>query len=164
MPALPLYERALRELREQDSTDTGIRWLGHAHPRNVRRAGEMWERLGIPFELDPDVVLGRLRNAQSAALIVDSSSIAYEAAALDIPVLNLNAPTYRRDVEHGARFWSHVPGLQCDRPSDLEAALRATLADPPEARALRRRAAAYVYASTDGGASRRAVTAIEGVL
>lgn len=142
-----------------DLARAGIELVGHAHPRDARRIAERWASLGIAFEPNPDTVLN-----SAALLIADNTSLMYEAAALDIPVVALNAKRYRRDVEHGLRFWSHVPGLQCDDPADLTNTVRYALDDIPLARDLRRQAAAYAYAAVDGAASVRAVSAIEGVL
>lgn len=154
MPAVPLFERGIRELARLEA----VQLVGHAHPRASRRLFETWTRLGIRCEPDPDWVL-----ANSDLLIHDNSSLMYEAAALDVPVLALNAPTYRREVEHGLRFWSHVPGIQCDSVGTFLPAVWAALDDPPEARALRARAAEHVYAHRDGSSTRRAVDAIERV-
>lgn len=156
MPALPRFESALRELREAEPSTFQL--LGHAHPRAARRAQQMWDRLGVPVEVDPDVVLAR-----ADLLVADNTSLLYEAAAIDVPVVVLNSPTYRRDVEHGLRFWSHVPGLQVDEPGQLVGTLDRALADPLEVRMLRRRAACHVYAYRDGRSAERAADAIERV-
>lgn len=163
MPALWLYERALVALRDAGS----VRMLGHAHPRAQARTEALWKRLGIEYDSDPDSVLRR-----ADLLVMDNTSLGYEAAALDIPVVALNAPWdekrrtgYRRDVEHGLRFWSHVPGIECDEPEHLDWTIGAALADGPEARILRERAAAAAYAHpVDGLAAARAADAIEGML
>lgn len=155
MPAVPLFDRAIAEISRVD----GIEVVGHAHPRGVRSTVGRWRDLGIPYEPDPDSVL---RTAD--LLVADNTSLMYEAAALDIPVLAINGPDYRRDVEHGLRFWSHVPGIQCDSVGTFIPAVMAALDDPPEARALRARAASHTYAHRDGRSAQRAADAIESVI
>lgn len=159
MPAMPLFDRAIKKLV------TSFQVVGHAHPRGARRTIERWRRLGITtIERDPDALLCALRTAQSAVLVADNTSLMYEAAALDIPVLAVNGPDYRRGVEHGLRFWSHVPGIQCDSVGTFIPAVMAALDDPPEARALRAHASAHVYAHRSGDSAARAADAIERVI
>lgn len=136
-----------------------VRFVGHGHPRIQRRLRREWRRLGWPFVADFDEV------ATTADLyVVDTSSTAYEFAALDRPVLTLNAPWYRRHVEHGLRFWQHIPGLTVDRRNDLWRMIVAALTDPPAARAARRAAVEAVYPFRDGGDARRAAAAITDLL
>lgn len=156
MPAVPRFAAQIAAIPE-----SGIRLLAHCHPRAARHAEALWTRAGVAWEPDVDAVLNALRVARNALLVADNTSVMYEAAALGVPVLALNAPTYRRDVEHGLRFWSHVPGLQCDEPTEFRAALERAIADPPEAQELRARAAAYAYCAADGRAASRAADAIE---
>lgn len=138
-PALWHYEPQVETLTAALDAN-GLRLVGHAHPRDRLRVAEFWRSHGIPFEPDPDVVL-----ADACLVVADNTSLLYEAALLDIPTLCLNIPTYRRAVEHGLRFWSHVPGLQCDRPDDLAAAFWRANRDPADARALRAAAVARAY-------------------
>lgn len=154
-PAIGHYWPVIPDLARGLAKD-GIELVGHAHPRYARRLGPEWAELGIRYEPDPDRVL-----AESSLLIMDSSSLMYEAAALDLPVLALNRPEYRRDVHHGLRFWSQVPGLQCDRPEDLAFMVDLALDDPADAQLLRREAALFTYTAVDGKASARAADAIE---
>lgn len=161
LPAMPLFDRAIAEISRAGE----VHLIGHAHPRGARRTIERWRRLGITtIERDPDALLCALRTAQSAVLVADNTSLMYEAAALDIPVLAVNGPDYRRGVEHGLRFWSHVPGIQCDSVGTFIPAVMAALDDPPEARALRAHASAHVYAHADGDSAARAADAIERVI
>lgn len=134
------------------------RWrvVGHGHPRLWPTIKRRWEQLGVDHSPDVDEVLGT-----ADLLVVDNSSVAYEAAALGIPVLLLNMPSYRRDIEHGGRFWSAPAGIQCDRPADLLDSVAEALADGPAARRIRARAVEWAYGGPiDGCASERAVAAI----
>lgn len=155
-PALPRYEQAIAALNR----DPGLRLVGHAHPRGARRTGSMWERLGIPFEVDPDVVL-----ASADLLVADNTSLLPEMAAVGKPIVFLNGPGYRRDVEHHGRFWDWPRGqVSCDKPCELAGAVARALADPSKVRAARGRMVRSVYAYTDGRSSERAVDAIAKVL
>ena len=86
----------------------GIIPVGHAHPRIAARARRQFTRAGMEWWEYDDVM------ARASALAVDNSSIGYEFASLDRPVVWLNAPWYRRHVHHGLRFWECIPGPQAD--------------------------------------------------
>jgi hypothetical protein len=85
-----------------------IKVVGHWHPRD-REALQIWQNLGVETVRNPDEALER-----ASLVIADNTSFMYEAAAVGCRVLTLNAPWYRKNVEHGLRFWSHVPGTQVD--------------------------------------------------
>lgn len=92
----------------------GYTVFGHAHPRWRGALAKPMTDVGMcVLDSDRDV-FGLVEH-----LFVDNSSIGYEFALLGRPVTWLNAPWYRRDVEHGLRFWSHVPGMQVDDPEEL---------------------------------------------
>lgn len=97
---------------------------------------------------------------QADVLAVDNSSVLYEFAATDRPVVAINAKSYRRDVHHGLRFWDHIPGVQCDSPADLPGAILTALDDAPEWQATRRAAMDVVFPIRDGRASERAASAL----
>jgi hypothetical protein len=146
------YDHALPGL----VTDPRWRVVGHGHPRLWPSIQRRWHELGVDHYADPDVVLG-----QADVLVGDTTSLLYEAAALGIPVVCLNAPFYRRDVEHGLRFWSHPPGLQVDHPRELPEAIARALDDGPALRSMRSAAVAAAYGGlVDGHASERAAAAI----
>jgi hypothetical protein len=86
--------------------------LGHRHPR-FNHLASVWRNLGVR-EAPIDEVR---RRAQ--LLICDNSSVMAEMLHCGRRVIALNCPEYRRDVEHGLRFWSHVPGQQVDGPDEL---------------------------------------------
>lgn len=78
----------------------GYRVFGHQHPRWGEALSPRMERAGMTMlQRDQDVF------TEAEILFVDNSSLGPEFAALGRPVCWLNGPDYRRDVEHGQRFW-----------------------------------------------------------
>lgn len=142
LPALPTLARQVRP-------------LGHGHPRAWAELAELYAEHGIePCEHQDDAL------ARASVLIADNTSAMFEAAALDVPVVVLNAPWYRRDVHHGLRFWDAADvGLQVNEPDELVPAIAWTLHHDP-LRDRRRAIAAEVYPQPEGGAARAAVLAM----
>lgn len=126
--------------------------LGHAHPRWRFALTETFTNMGIQ-----NAGANRVFN-EASVLLCDNSSLAYEFASLGRTVISLNAPWYRRHIQHGLRFWSHVPGDQIDDPEELY--------DYPlhferlSMREKRRVAVEHTYAFTDGRSAQRAADAI----
>lgn len=134
----------------------GWRLLGHGHPRLWGRISRRWEALGVELVPRFDDVLRR-----ADLYVVDNSSTLYEFAALAGPVVVLNAPWYRRDVNHGLRFWEAADvGVQVDEPGDLIGGVMRALPDEPGQRLVRRARAMLAYPLADGHAAERAVAAI----
>lgn len=134
-----------------DLEAAGVRLLGHAHPRIFTEAQRLYRAAGIvTVESFEDVV----RHAHVYA--VDNSSTLFEFAALDRPVVVLNARQYRRDVEHGLRFWTEASvGLNAD-PGELSSTLLAALEDPVDVARSRRDVSDRVYPYRDGTSAARA--------
>ncbi|MDP2710793.1 MAG: CDP-glycerol glycerophosphotransferase family protein [Solirubrobacteraceae bacterium] len=131
------------------------RVIGHGHPRIIHQLARHYRRAGIEVVEDLNEVMGR-----ADILAVDNSSVLYEFASLGRPTVALNAPWYRRDIAHGLRFWSDIPGEQCDHPDDLAATIRRALHDSSHAQRQRRDVIERVYGPCDGRAAERAVAAI----
>jgi hypothetical protein len=77
----------------------------------------MWRHVRVknpPIEVVPVADVRKFANL----LICDNSSLMYEMSYLGRNVVALNAPWYRRDVEHGLRFWQWR-GIQVDTPEEL---------------------------------------------
>jgi hypothetical protein len=128
----------------------------HAHPRFQRNVERWARRNQIAFIPDFAQVL-----RQAALFVCDNSSAMFEFAATGRPVVVLNAPAYRRNVDHGLRFWSAASvGLQVDEPAALADAVGRALLDPPAARLARTVALDEVYAYRDGQAAQRAAEAL----
>ncbi|MCD6056564.1 MAG: glycosyl transferase family 2 [Thermomicrobiales bacterium] len=87
--------------------------IGTWHPKDPV-GHKIWRNLQIESTADPAEILSRAH-----LVIADNTSLLYEAAYLGIPSIVLNAPWYRKDVEHGLRFWDHVPGHQVDSPEEF---------------------------------------------
>lgn len=134
-------------------------WKLHAHPRMAVSA-QAWAH-------DRDIAfLGHFEHVVQTGYVYvcDNSSTLYAWAALDRPCVVLDAPWYRREVEHGLRFWEHADvGVRISEPDDLEAAVLVAAADPDEQAQRRRSIAAAVFPLVAGSAA-RAARAIEEIL
>lgn len=155
--SFPHYKQAFIRLAEHAS-NLGIRLLGHSHPRVVRTLQPFWESVGVEFTPHFSDVLDR-----ADLYMVDNSSTLFEFAATGRPVVVLDAPWYRTQVEHGLRFWSAADvGVRIQDPHDLEQAILTALEDVPLLRKRRERIVSQVYdgVALDGRATERAVKAI----
>jgi hypothetical protein len=159
LSALRHYDRHL-PLLVQWARSEGVDLLGHAHPRMWGRLSERWRHLGVAPTREFGTVLD-----QADVLVFDNTSAGFEFASCDRPVVVLNAPWYRRDVDHGGRFWRWADvGVQVDEGRDLIAAIEQALDEPSDVAENRRRIVGEVYAHTDGRAAERAADAIAKVL
>ena len=145
--ARPHYVRHLHEIVQWvRSTSFAQDVLGHWHPRDAPRAKMIWERLGVEMEPDADTALQRAR-----LVIADNTSFAYEAAHMGIHNISLNAPWYRRNVEHGLRFWEAPPGHQVDDVDDLLSSACTSLLGDPRLTEIAKIASECAYGIPHGG-------------
>ena len=144
--ALRHFRSGLAELAKSHSV------IGHCHPRARGWAEPIFRGLGIEFVSSFDEVCRR-----ADLYVCDNSSSMYEFAATGRPVVVLNAPWYRREVNFGLRFWDAARvGLQCDEPAQLVETVIAALEDTTPARSDREAAVAIAYAFRSGAAQRAA--------
>jgi hypothetical protein len=137
-----------------------FRVMGHGHPLAMRELRRWYDRQRIPIIETFEEVLD-----VADVYITDGSSTLFEAAAAHIPVVVLNSPKYRRDVEHGIRFWeASTVGPNVNAPLDLAPAVRRALRLLPEDVAERERCLDIVYSHRDGSSAERAATAIRSIL
>lgn len=151
--AFPHYRPALRSL----STAMGLKVIGHAHPR-------IFDRLARAFRAESIEVVRHFGEVLDRAdlYVCDNSSSLFMFASTGRPVVTLNAPWYRRDVEHGLRFWDAADvGYQVDEPDQLLDTIHRALVDGPEQAQRREELCAAIYAHRDGTATAAAVSAIE---
>lgn len=129
--------------------------IGHGHPKADwgQRMATRYRDAGIPFVADFDDVC-----RMADVYITDNSSTLFEFAATGRPVVVLNSPEYRRNVNHGLRFWdAAIVGRNVDRASDLIQGVRDALDDNPLLRDGRENALRIVYAHRSGAAARAAL-------
>lgn len=152
--AFPHYEKALIDLAAD--SERGFELIGHGHPRAFEKLRRFYRQISVePVQRFAEVC------ERADVYVCDNSSTIFEFASLDRPVVVLNAPWYRRDVEHGLRFWEAADvGVQCDEPADLRAAISLAIEDPPYIAEVRRRIVDGIYAHRDGKAALRAAAAI----
>jgi UDP-N-acetylglucosamine:LPS N-acetylglucosamine transferase len=125
--------------------------IGHGHPKR-RDLARNYRMMKIPYVPHFDEVCRR-----ADVYVCDNSSTLFEFAATGRPVVVLNIPEYRRNVNHGLRFWDAATvGVNVDDPSGLLEGVRLALDDTPEQQAARETALSKVYAYRQGGAKRAA--------
>jgi len=81
----------------------GVNVIGHGHPKAWIHLQGWWMDQGVEAVKDWGEVAAR-----SNTLIVDNSSIMFEAAALGMGVVPLESPSWRKNVSHGTRFWDYA--------------------------------------------------------
>lgn len=129
--------------------------VGHGHPRYRGHFAALWRELRIP-----DVPWFEDLLERAWLYVCDNSSTLYEWAALGRPVVVLNSPAYRRDLEAWPRFWACADvGVQCDEPGELPAAIERALEDSPAVAERRRQVVEEVF-PLRGGSAARAVHAL----
>lgn len=150
MWAWPHYRQYLPSLAQ------GRQVVGHGHPRVLGRLIGDYRRAGVRVEADPETFLDSID-----VLVADNTSLIFEAAAIGIPVAVLDAPWYRRDMEHGLRFWewADIGPRTVHGPALAETVDRAW-SERDNYRPVREKMRAAVYGPWDGQAAVRAAAAI----
>lgn len=134
--------------------------LGHGHPRGWERTANHWATLGVEAEPDFAQVLDR-----AAVYVTDISSTGVEFASTGRPVIWCNAPWYRRNVEHGGRFWEWLDhSLYVNELDDLAPSIRYALSARYNLERFQAPMVESVYVATDGRAAERASGAIVALL
>jgi hypothetical protein len=128
--------------------------IGHAHPRLMPTAKDFYYKNRIKVEEDFENVIEK-----ADVYICDNSSTIYEFLITEKPVVLLNPPFYRREIEHAGnpRFWKHSDvGPLCDRPEDLEKCIWDAIHNREKYLPAIRRANKAVLTFTDGKCAERA--------
>jgi len=134
---------------------------GHGHPRSFRKFAETYRQLGIePIRSFSNVM------KQGHLYVMDSMSTLYEFASAGKdgngrPVVVMNSPRFRKNVNHGLRFWdASEVGINVWQPAQLVDAVLEALEDSADQQKKRREAVDMVYGFTDGKAAERAAAGI----
>lgn len=115
--------------------------LGHGHPRIIGELLPFYQEHGIEISMDSRQTLAR-----TGLLIADNTSLIYEAAVLNIPVILLNKSEWVQTRSHGLRFWEALPGPMVDTPAELLKVVDEQLAGGSEDwRSARRSVASLIY-------------------
>jgi hypothetical protein len=101
----------------------GENLIAHGHPLSWGVFRPVFEREGIEFVEDFRDVCRR-----ADVYINDLSSTLYEFLVTGKPVVVLNAPWFRREVNYGIRFWDYSNvGINVENPAELLPAIDRTL-------------------------------------
>jgi hypothetical protein len=140
------YRQALVQLAMR------YRVIGHGHPKGIDGMARWYNRFRITVVPDfMDVC------RQADLYVCDTNSTIYEFASLGRPVVVVNGKHFRREVDHGLRFWDAAGvGVNCDSPEMLDASVAEALEDRPAQRLARESALGMVYAHRTGAAERAA--------
>lgn len=153
--AYPHWAAAIHELPDV-AAHWGWRLLATCHPKAAGHLLPVLEQAGYQLA-GLDTIL-----ATADVLVADNTSAIFEATAVGARPVLLDAPWYRRDVEHGLRFWAHAdvgPRIGSGSGAELAEAIGVALADHDSA--TRTRVRDMVYGGpVDGLAAERAVTAM----
>lgn len=156
--AVPHYREHLRATAEA-LRGVGAAVIGHGHPRAAPLLERLWAACGVEWVPSSAEVFTR-----ADLLVADNTSLLPEFASLGRPVVWLNAPWYRRGVDHGGRFWAWPEGQRVvDDPADLVPGVLDGLRDPPLIARARAEMVASIYSAVDGAAAKRAAEAIAAV-
>jgi hypothetical protein len=135
--AYPHYAEHLGQM-VRHVRDAGFNVVACSHPRDVRMP-IVWKNLGVE-RVDASAARERAK-----LIIADNTSLAYELCHLGRSAITLNAPWYRRDVEHGLRFWVSTPGIGVNGPEHFLHLDVADYIDSPVARVFAKQASHDAY-------------------
>jgi len=131
--------------------------VAHAHPRGKPIMRAFYNHHIIRFIDDFEEVM-----EVADVYVNDCSSTAFEFLVTGKPVVLLNIPTFRKNVDFGARFWRYADvGIQVDRPKDLLGAVLKTMWEPNSHKQERKKAVHDLFPYLGTSADRAAATIID---
>ena len=136
--------------------------VGHGHPRILNTLRGIYREANIKIWADFNRVL-----READMYVCDNSSTIYEFGFMRKPIVLLNGPTYRKNVEHpgNPRFWKHADiGPQVDSPMHLTEAFNDAWDNFPMYLPKIDAATNTVFTYTDGKCAQRAANAIAKII
>lgn len=129
------YRRSLSSIKDHYNL------YGHGHPKSIDMFTPVYKKLGIPVIKDFSDVMNI-----ADIYVNDCSSTLYEFCVTGKPVVVLNAPWFRRSVQHGIRFWDYSDiGIVCNKPDDLLFSIAEAIDDPVGIRTRRKKYVKELY-------------------
>jgi len=121
--ALDHYKKVLPFLAKR----TEFQIVGHGHPRIMDDLIPLYNDCEIQWTRDFEDVI-----RDGYVYLNDASSTIY-MAGIFMPVIFLNAPWFRKDINFGLRWWEYTDfGSHCEEPKELLGLIERTLANPFE--------------------------------
>jgi CDP-glycerol glycerophosphotransferase (TagB/SpsB family) len=112
-----------RDILSDLANDREFTLIGHGHPKYMFVLEKEFTERGIEVVHDFDEVMQR-----ADVYVNDCSSTLYEFCVTGKPVIIMNAPWFRKDLNLGIRFWSYTDiGPQVNDPGELRAAIGSQL-------------------------------------
>lgn len=150
------YEKIIPELKKH------FNLIGHAHPRLMRDIENFYIKNNIKVVKDFEEVM-----LVADVYCIDNSSTIWEWLITGKPIVLLNNPYYRKEIEHkgNPRFWrlSNIAPL-CEKPEDLISCIKESCDNYqhylPKIKEARLEMLTYI----DGNCTQRAVDAIKKLL
>lgn len=147
------FEKILPELNKH------FNLIGHAHPRLMRDIESFYIKNKIRVVKDFETVM-----ELADVYCIDNSSTIFEWCITGKPIVLLNPPFYRKEIEHkgNPRFWKHAGiGPLCEKPEDLISCIMESCKNHAKYLQKIKEASLDVLTFVDGSATQRAVDAIK---
>lgn len=111
---------------EMMARDPKYRVIGHGHPKLFADIEPVYRKMGVETASSFEEVVER-----ADVFVCDNSSTLFEFAYVRGPVVVMNPPWYRTDVNHGLRFWEAADvGPQVWDPGSIPGAVELALREP----------------------------------
>ena len=131
--------------------------LGNGHPRLRGRLRPKYQQFGIETEWSWPKALSR-----AAAVSADNTSVMWEAAACDVPLVVLDAPWFRAEVDYFPRFWAFADiGPRISHPGQWIEACQQAIEWAPRWAEIRAAATKAIYGEVDGSIGRAVMAILE---